>query len=199
MAVPFTAHFMFERTLLRHRIERARAGDAAAFESILVEHQRMVLRTAQRLLMDADEAKDAAQEVFLRLHRNLGRFREDADLKPWLYRITVNICLDSKRRSKLSLSIDHAPEPPDTAPDPEQSLRAAEERALVTEALRQLPGRERAAIVLRDLEGCTTAEVAEILGSSETTVRSQISTGRARIRNFVFERLRKPPAGGERD
>lgn len=183
---------MSEQSLLGHWIEKARTGDTAAFERIMLLHERMVLRTAQRLLLNAEDAKDAAQEVFLKMHKNLGRFREDKELAPWLYRMTVNVCLDSKRRRRPGMPIEHAAEPQDTALDPEEALRAAQERNLVEAALRQLPERERAAIVLRDLEGCSTAEAAGILGSSEGTVRSQISTARTKIRKFVAEQLSKP-------
>lgn len=194
-----TGAIRLEQTLLRHWIENARAGDASAFERLMHLHERMVLRTAQRLLLNTEDAKDAAQEVFLKMHKNLGRFRQDEDLAPWLYRVTVNVCLDSRRRSKPGVPIEQTLEPRDTEPDPERAMRAAQERELLMSALGQLPERERAAIVLRDLEGCSTAEAAAILGSSEGTVRSQISIGRSKIRRFVAERLAKPAAGGERD
>jgi RNA polymerase sigma-70 factor, ECF subfamily len=196
MAVPLIGPFMLEQSLLRHWIEKAREGDAAAFERIVLLHERMVLRTAQRLLMNTEDAKDAAQEVFLRLHKNLGRFREDKELGPWVYRMTVNVCLDSKRRSRASVPMEQAAEPRDKAPNPEQVVRAAQERELIAEAMRRLPARERAAIVLRDLEGCSTADTAQILRSSEGTVRSQISTARAKIRSFVAERLARRANGG---
>jgi len=196
MAVPLTGQvwtgaFMLEQSLLRHWIEKARAGDAAAFERIMRLHERMVLRTAQRLLMNTEDAKDAAQEVFLKMHKNLGRFREDQYLAPWLYRMTVNVCLDSKRRAKACVPMEQAAEPRDSARGPEEALSATQERDLIKAALRQLPERERAAIVLRDLEGCSTAETAGILGSSEGTVRSQISTARVKIRKFVAAQLRR--------
>jgi|SRR5579875_341055 len=209
MALPVTGELVtdeswrgairLEQSLLRHWIEKAKAGDEEAFERILLAHERMVLRTAQRLLLDTEDAKDAAQEVFLKLHRKLGRFREDGDLGPWLYRMTVNVCLDSKRRGRAGMGIDETAEPRDTALGPEEALRAAQERQLLMTALRQLPERERAAIVLRDLEGCSTAEAADILGSSEGTVRSQISSARVKIKKFVAERLKRPGAGGEHD
>lgn len=188
---------MFERNLLQHWIDKARAGDASAFERLMLLHERMVLRTAQRLLLNTEDAKDAAQEVFLKLYRNLGRFREEGDLAAWLYRITVNVCFDSKRRSKAAMPIDLAPESRDTAPDPEKTMRAQQERALVISALAHLPERERAAIVLRDIEGCSTAQAAAILGSSEETVRSQISIARAKIRKAVAARLAKPAGGSK--
>jgi RNA polymerase sigma-70 factor, ECF subfamily len=180
---------MLEQTLLRHWIEKARSGDAAAFEQIMQRHERMVLRTAQRLLLNEEDAKDAAQEVFLKFHKNLERFREDKDLAPWLYRMTVNVCLDSKRRAKPGVPIEETAEPRDMARNPEDAMHAGEQRELLKAALRQLPERERAAIVLRDIEGCSTAEAAAILGSSETTVRSQISTARVKIRKFVTAQL----------
>lgn len=182
---------MLEQTLLRHWIERARAGDAGAFERILELHERMVLRTAQRVLLNEEDAKDAAQEVFLKLHRHLGSFREEQDLGPWLYRMTVNVCLDWRRQSKRGVPIEQAAEPRDMARDPEDAMHASQQRELLKCALRQLPARERAAIVLRDIEGCTTAQAAAILGSSEATVRSQISTARTKIRKLLAGRLGK--------
>lgn len=104
---------------------------------------------------------------------------------------TVNICLDSKRRSRRSIPIEQSREQTDGSLNPEQAMRAAQERSLVIDALRRLPERERLAIVLRDVEGRSTAEVAAALGSSETTVRSQISTGRAKIRKYVLERIKR--------
>jgi RNA polymerase sigma-70 factor (ECF subfamily) len=110
-------------------------------------------------------------------------------LGPWLYRITVNICHNLRRRAKPSLPLELAPILCDQAPDPEQSVLFAQQRDLIATALAGLTQRERDAIILRDLEGLSTAEVARILGSTETTVRSQISTGRIKIKNFVMARL----------
>ncbi|MGA8027339.1 MAG: sigma-70 family RNA polymerase sigma factor [Bryobacteraceae bacterium] len=138
MAVPWMGHFMLEQTLLRQTITQARAGDEAAFERIVILHEQMVLRTAQRLLLNNEAAKDAAQEVFLRLHRNLHQLRDGKDLVPWLYRITVNICLDAKRRSKPVVCLDSLPEAADRSLNPEQALSRAQHRALIVSALREL-------------------------------------------------------------
>ncbi len=182
---------MLEQTLLRQWIKEAKAGDVAAFERIMLLHEGMVLRTAQRLLLNSEDAKDAAQEVFVRLHGKLTQLREERELIPWLYRVTVNVCLDQKRRARRTVRMEEAREIADQALDPERALTLAQERALVMSALGELSDRERAVIVLRDLEGCATSEVAQILGSSETTVRSQLSMGRMKIRKFVTARLRK--------
>ncbi len=150
----------------------------------MAAHQQMVLRTAFRLLGRLEDAQDAAQEVFLRLFRNLHRI--DADPKAWLYRVTVNVCNDHHRRRKFVVELDaeHA----DSAPDPERVLTLDERKRLVTEGLETLAARERAAVVLRDIEGLSTAEVAGILGVEEVTVRSQIFSARAKLAKYVRSR-----------
>lgn len=189
MAVPLMCQFAVEPESIRRLIREAKAGDVAAFERIVMLYERMVLRVAQRLLLDREIARDAAQEVFLRFHGKLGKFQEEKDLAPWLYRITVNICHDLRRRSKPEVALELAPAPRNEALDPEQSMELVQRQALVAAALKELSPREREAIVLRDLEGLSTAEVARVLRSSEGTVRSQISTGRVKIKKFVMAHL----------
>jgi RNA polymerase sigma-70 factor, ECF subfamily len=195
MTVPSTVQWigrsMPETNLLRELIKGAKAGDLKAFERIVVLHQSLVLRVAQRLLLNGEDAKDAAQEVFIRLHRSLGRFQQDQDFGPWLYRMTVNICHDVRRRRKREISLDSAMAMFDLSPSAEETAALREQRELVLAALGELTDREREVIVLRDLEGLSTAEVAGLTGSLETTVRSQISMGRVKIRNHVAARLRR--------
>lgn len=171
----------------RDYIRRARAGDMAAFEQIVVLHERMVLRTAQRLLDNPEDAKDAAQDVFIKLHAHLGHFREGSDLIPWLYRMTVNRCLDIRRYRRNRMPLPEI-EIATSEPDPEEFTQAEQTKTILRAALNELPDRERTAIVLRDLEGCSTSEVAKILRSSESTVRSQISMGRRKLRDFFLRR-----------
>jgi len=188
MAIPFT-RFMSEQGLLRQLIQEAKAGDARAFERLVALHERQVLRYAQRILLQRAAAQDAAQEVFLRLHKNLGAVDEERDLGAWLYRTTSNICYDVLRRTKQDLAIEGIAEPADDALNPEELTDLAQQRRLVFSALRELTVREREVIVLRDLEGNSTAEVARILRIAEGTVRSQLSTGRIKIKNFVMARI----------
>ena len=187
-------HFVMEQNLLRQLVRDAKAGDAASFERIVTLHECLVLRVAQRILLNGEDARDAAQEVFIRLHRALNRFDEEKDLGPWLYRLTVNVCRDVLRRGKRDVSLDTISDSADALPNPEQSAAAAQQYRMVLDALRQLSPREREAVVLRDLEGRSTGEVAGILGSSEATVRSQLSTGRIKMKNHVTAKLgkRKP-------
>jgi RNA polymerase sigma-70 factor (ECF subfamily) len=168
----------------------AKAGDRAAFEQVVLRHERRVLLTALRLLGRWEDAQDAAQEVFVRLHRYLGRFDDALELAPWLYRMTVNVCRDIGRKRPAHTELD--PNAVDPAWGPERSARSAEERRILEAALRRLPEKERAALVLRDLEGLPTRDVARILRSSEATVRSQVSSARLKILKLT-ERFRREP------
>ncbi len=171
-------------------LARARRGDEAAFEELMRMHERQVLLTSLRLLGRLEDAQDAAQEVFLKLYRNLRVFDSIAEIRPWLYRVTVNVCHDlARKRGLLAGEEDGC----DIAVDDEgdERIDLAQQRELVAEALTHLPEKERAAIVLREIEGLDTAEVASILGSTPATVRTQVSTGRARLRGIVARLLRR--------
>ena len=169
-----------------------RGGDMAAFDQLMRQHERLVLMTALRFLNgNLADAQDAAQTVFIRLHRSLAQFRDSSSFPAWLYRMTVNVCHDMNRRTRRRAEVDldavaHvAAVPEDAAPDAEWQMEA------VQAGLERLGEKERAAIVLRDIEGLTTAEVASILGSSEATVRSQISVGRRKIKKFAEAFMRR--------
>jgi RNA polymerase sigma-70 factor (ECF subfamily) len=166
-------------------IAAAKAGDLAAFESLMRQHERLVLVTALRLLGKLEDAQDASQEVFLRLYRNLGKIDTVRNVPGWLYRVTVNVCHDMTRKRPAPVAVDEMPELADTGADPQQSASHAERRRALQMSLRFLSEKERAAIVLRDLEGLSTGEVARALGSSEATVRSQISKARIKVRAFM--------------
>jgi RNA polymerase sigma-70 factor, ECF subfamily len=181
-------------------VERARAGDASAFEQIMICTERRVVATAWRILGDREDARDAAQEVFLRAYKYLGTFKEDQNFSGWLYRITVNVCRDIARKRSgggrerfISYEADLEEGILETIASPEDTeTRAieAQERFIVASALSSLSEKERNALVLRDMEGFSTEEVARILGTRAATVRSQISTGRTKIKRYC-ERLLK--------
>ena len=149
--------------------------------TLFERYQRMVLGVAYRLLGRMEDAQDAAQEVFLRLFQK--RDQIQGDPKPWLYRVTVNVCNDWYRKRTLIA------EPDENAADPSADALATitldERKRLLKEALQTLPERERMAIVLRDIEGHSTQEVAKILGVEEVTVRSQISVARVKLAKYV--------------
>ena len=184
-------------------IERAKAGESAAFEQLVDHHQRKVLSTAWRMLGNREDGRDAAQEVFLRVHKYLKSFRTDQEFAGWLYRIIVNVCRDHARKhanrhqfaSFESERDAGAFEELVSKEDVETNAIRSQERALVAEALATLSNKERAALVLRDLEGLSTKEVAQALGSTQTTVRTQISSARAKIKVYRDRALNRARRG----
>jgi RNA polymerase sigma-70 factor (ECF subfamily) len=177
-------------------LRRAKAGDIEAFEQMIRLHERRVFRTALRLLRRVEDAEDAAQEVYMRLHKHLRRLKQDQDIMPWLYRVTVNVCHDAnRRREPAALSMDGSErsgfEPRDPAPSPYRQAAGAEEWRAMTRALDALPEKQRASIVLRDLEGLPEESVAEILGIAQATVRTHVCRARLRLREVRQELLRE--------
>ncbi|HXG93783.1 MAG TPA: sigma-70 family RNA polymerase sigma factor [Blastocatellia bacterium] len=178
-------------------IERAKAGDTAAFEQIIEQYQRRVISTAWRMLGSREDALDAAQEAFLRVYRYLRGFKVEEDFNAWLYRIVINVCRDFARRNRNArLSSFESEREAGTldaiasGDDIEAAVIKSQQQAMILKALDTLTKKERAAIVLRDLEGLTTKEAARALGSSQTTIRSQVSSARAKIKKF-YERAMK--------
>jgi RNA polymerase sigma-70 factor, ECF subfamily len=153
------------------------------FERVMETHERMVVSTAYRILGRMDDALDVSQEVFLRLFRHLDRI--NGDPKAWLYRVTINMCNDHFRRRMPVKSPDATQ--PDPSPDATHAIELDDRKRILMRALTHLPERERAAIVLRDIEGLSTREVAAILGVEEVTVRSQISVARVKLAKLVRE------------
>ena len=175
----------------RSLMAAARAGDLDAFEELMRHHERLVLTTAYRLLGSVPDAQDASQEVFLRLYRNLGKVESQAGISGWLYRVTVNVCHDMRRRRPANVSVEDAGDLVSSELDPQQQSAEAERRRALQLSLRRLSEKERAALVLRDLEGLSTSEVARVLGSSEVTVRSQISKARVKVKDFLERYFRR--------
>lgn len=189
VAIPSFSPYMAEQDSIRRLIGEAKAGSAHSFEQLVILHQRRVLSLAQRLLLNREAARDASQEVFLRVYQKLHTVDEQREFSSWLYRIVVNVCFDVLRRSKQTLPLDLVSNQRDNAPDPEQSAAAVQEKQVLQAALQTLSPRERAAVILADFEGLSAPEVAQILRVSPGTVRSQLSTGRCKLKNFVTAHL----------
>jgi RNA polymerase sigma-70 factor (ECF subfamily) len=182
---------------LARLIERAVAGDMAAFEEIMKCCEKRVMQMTWRMLGNEADARDATQEVFLRVYKHLGRFKQDQPFFAWVYQITLNVCRDigKKRRHYstqfTSLEGQAVADISDEQRDAEETLIRAQERELIMKAIATLPEKERAVILLRDVEELRTDEVARIMKSSSTTVRSQISSARKKIKVYCERYLRK--------
>jgi RNA polymerase sigma-70 factor (ECF subfamily) len=167
----------------------AKTGDLDAFEQLVAFHERRVFALALRLTGSVEDAKDATQETFIRLHRKIGQIDSGRGVGAWLYTVTVNACRDigrERRRSRLIPMVNWSSLVPATLEGNPESLYSDQERERHLRAvLGRLPERERAALLLREMEGLSTLEVARILGSSEATVRSQVCSARLKLRKLL--------------
>ncbi len=171
-------------------VELTRLGDHAAFAVLVRRYERKLIRVLARLVRNPELARDLAQETFLRVYRRLDRFDTARRFGPWLFRVGVNLGLDWLRRSRIEpsapASIDRTHSDrqlPFELPDPDPRIRTdlAQE---VQHILAQLPVSYRTILVLRDLEGFSSSEVAAIVGRQEATVRWRLSRAREKFREI---------------
>jgi RNA polymerase sigma-70 factor, ECF subfamily len=165
-------------------IGRFRKGDPSSFEALIRKYQDRVYNVCRYMLKNPEDAQDAAQDVFLKAYRALKEFRPDSTLYTWIYRIAVTTCLDYRRKSRREV---FRTEPltddlPSDEPLPEQLYESAEMPRSIQLALQKLPKKLRAAIVLREIEGLSYQEIAEVLHTSPGTVKSRISRAREELR-----------------
>ena len=173
----------------RALIQRAQAGDEDAFEQLVTMHADRVYGALRRFGLDPGEAEDVAQDVFLRAWRSIDRFEGRAQISTWLYRIAFN---EAQRRLARNASATLGADPAGedrlrtihgpASERPEARLEDRELTAMLEQVLRELPGEWRAAVVLRDLEGLSTAEAARILGVREAAFKSRLHRGRMQLR-----------------
>jgi RNA polymerase sigma-70 factor (ECF subfamily) len=172
----------------RELAELHRLGDREAFAEVYREHEETVYNLALRLSGDPFDAADLTQEVFLRVHRHLGKFRGGSALRTWVYRVALNHCRSRLgRRRPPARSLDDPDDPAarqlaDPGRGPEGDALAHDAARRVEAALARLPLVFREAVVLRDLEGLAYEEIAAVLGTRLGTVRSRIARGRDRLR-----------------
>ena len=162
-------------------VTRLRAGDRRAFEDLVRTQQHRVYGLALRMLGNAAEAQDVAQEVFIRAHRGLAEFRGDAQISTWLYTIASRLCLNRLAGSERRLA-RHGEEAlaklADTGPGPDQALERGELEEALHRAIADLGEERRVVVVLRDVEGLAYEEIAEILELPVGTVRSRLHRAR---------------------
>jgi len=169
-------------------VERHRCGDARAFSEVYARFEEMVFNLAFRLSGNYEEAADLTQEIFLRVYRHLGSFGGRSSLKTWIFRIAVNHCRDrlSRWRPQTQPLGDDPGEGEvayaDPSRGPEELAVAADEGRRVAEGLARLAPVFREAVVLRDIEGLSYEEIADVLGVRIGTVRSRIARGRDQLR-----------------
>lgn len=154
------------------------------FEQLVSANRPLVLRTAYRLLRNPEDSEDAAQEVFLKLYRR--RYSIGPHVTAWLYRVTVNLCKDRYKGCIRSAELPQALKDP--GPCPQRMLISTERVRMIVEGIRLLPRRERICLILRNMEGLRTSEVAARLKIDEITVRTQIHRARVQLARHVRDR-----------
>jgi RNA polymerase sigma-70 factor, ECF subfamily len=158
-------------------VERASGGDVRAFEVLVRRYQLPIIRLCVGMLGDQNAAEDAAQDVFFSVWRSMGRFRGDAQFSTWLFRVAMNQCLRDIRRRPAQTA--RLPEDlPATGGSPQGELDAAEGYAVVSAAVGRLSSEQRAALLLREVEGLSYEQIAEVLGVSMAAVKSRIYRAR---------------------
>ena len=184
-------------------IERLRAGDAAAFDLLIEERSGEVYALLYRLTEDAEEARDLTQETFLRVFQSIKRFRGDADLKTWIYRIAINQARNRwrwwrRRKRDATLSLEEQRDEHEhplglrlqsNAINPEQETLAHERETVLRQALATLGRSYRETVILRDVEGMSYEEIAATLGISIGTVKSRLARGRMELRRKLKSSL----------
>ena len=160
----------------------AQKGDQSAFGQLVRRHQRRAYAVARAIVLNHEDAEDAVQEAFLHAYRALDRFRPDQAFGAWLHRIVANAALDLTRRRKVR----EADELPETVASPFRDPAESDDlRKRLRDALAELPPRQRAVIVLHDVEGYKHAEIGKMLGIPEGTARSDLHYARARLRDSL--------------
>jgi len=174
-------------------VHASKGGNIAAFEQLVKRYDRKLLRIAQSITHNREDSQDAVQEAFLKAFQNLGAFREDSKFSTWLFRIAVNQSLMKlrKQRTTREASLDEdfqadgdmlPKEVSDWAPNPEQLYWASELRHILIKCLEELNPILRTVFVLRDIEGLTIDQTAEVLDVSHSAVKARLWRARLQLR-----------------
>jgi RNA polymerase sigma-70 factor, ECF subfamily len=199
---------MGEKHTDRDLLDRIRAGDKNACAECVEIHSPGIYRLALRLMKNAADAEDVVQETFLNAFKGIAGFDGRSELRTWLYRIAYNAAMMRLRRpGPETVSVDKAVEPEAGAPVPEalfawrdlpeRELEKAELRALLEQAVRELPEILRAVYVMRELEGLSTEATAAALEVTEDVVKTRLHRARMRLRNRLSDYF-APPARGSK-
>jgi len=170
-------------------IARAQKGSSEAFTHLVEVYQTPVYNLCSRMLGDAYEAEDAAQETFLRAYQNLRRYDDQRSFSTWLLSIAAHYCIDQIRKRRMPLvSLDDTPylDPPDQEPGPEASLGRREEQKRIEVLLSTLTAQDRAVVVMRYWYDLSYEEIAESLSMSVSAVKSRLHRARLSLaQNWV--------------
>lgn len=174
-------------------IKKAQKGDEKALEALLLRYQKKIYNVAYRFMGSEADAYDMAQEAMIKIYRSIRAFRRDASFSSWVYRLTVNTCLDGlRKRKKAPLPYDNKMENDvaieDSIENPEIHALTIESLEDIQKAISLLSEEHRITVILRDIQGLTYEEISETLSISIGTVKSRISRGRQRLKQILLEK-----------
>lgn len=175
-------------------LSMVKKGNIDAFDELVKLYQKRVVNIAYSLLSDREDALDAAQEVFIKVYKNISGFRGDSSVSTWIFRITQNVCRDFLRKRKavfLSLDNDNEDEPgieiADESDSPEQVSERNERTAALRAAIAQLEENQRTVLTLFDIQGMSYEEIACIVRCPVGTVKSRLYRARESLRKILTE------------
>lgn len=175
-------------------LKKVKNGDVDAFEEIIAKYEKKVFSLIYNMLKNDNDIEDIAQEVFVKVYRNIDEFRGNSSLYTWIYRITTNLCLDYIKKQKSVIYIDEKIQTDDGEVDfqlpSEEKLQDElyEEKELkqkLEKSIAKLPDKQRVMIVLRDIKGLSYEEISEILEIKLGTVKSQINRARLKLKELL--------------
>lgn len=183
-------------------VNRAAGGDHAAFHLLVKRHRAMIYRVAYQFAGNHHDAEDITQEVFIKVYRSLDRFRQDAQLTSWMYRIAMNACIDHKRRQSPAGAAPFGEEAelkmlntPAESPGPEEQAYAGELGDVLEHEIQRLPPGQRVVFIMRHHQGLKLIEIAKTLGLAEGTVKRQLHAAVHRLRQALT--VAKVTTGGQ--
>jgi RNA polymerase sigma-70 factor (ECF subfamily) len=184
-------------------VSRYREGDAQAFERLVKRYQRKVYGLALGIVHNPEDALDVSQEAFVKVHRYIDRFEGSASFYTWLYRIVVNLCIDHLRRAGRAHKVEYddaidrsdgvlsaeAIVPSQIGTNPGKALRNKQILEAIQQGLATLSENHRAVIVMRELQGLSYKEMAEIMECSKGTIMSRLFHARKRLQAYLIKAL----------
>ena len=179
-------------------LRQAAAGDVSAFEKLIINYEKLIFSQAFRMLGNAWDARDAAQESLIKIYNNIHKCHDIKSFKRWIRAITNNTCIDElrRRKNKREDSLNRIFETEDGEavlqfeskdPGPETRLIGLEKQERIQLAINRLPGKYRSLIVLRDINGLSYEELSETTGLSMGTVKSRLSRARSRLKKLLAD------------
>lgn len=176
-------------------IQKAQQGHPLAFRYLVERHQKMTYTIAYRFLNNSDDAKDIVQEAFIRIWKNLDKYRFEIKMSTWLYKITTNLCLDRIKSNHHQHQINQVTENFEIASTatPEKGMEQEELVAFIHQAAQTLTPKQQAVFILRDLQGLSTEEIEEALGMSKGNIKSNLYYARLAMQEKMKKIFYTPP------